>query len=153
MVIGQSIDPDVAHSVWGCQRTELVDTDHERSCQICRIERNEDSQPLPSPSTILPTWMRLLTDFVPQKSIWGDKQLPVYAAVWSSNRQGLHATDGSSFTLDVVGLTASSVVDARQVQEDMINRVVEYYASLFMGLSQSKSKQSSSGIIKRLLWH
>lgn len=164
-----TIDPDVAHAVWGCrcwkaqqaaataaQTTDGTsaaaaseDDDDATACSICRAEQSGALGN--TPTVLLPSWIRLLTEWMPPKSIWGDKQLPVYSAVWTSNN-GLNldeadannnnmgevaaphhlsaAAASSCCSLDLVTLAASSLVDARQIQNDMVAKISEFYQTL-----------------------
>lgn len=116
------VSADRAHALWGC-RWNLKDSID--SCSICNAEKA-------GTAAKLPPWVRLLTDFVPPKSIWGDKRLPVYSALWNSLDDD-ESSPTLPFTLDLVALTASSVVDARQVQSNMVEELKEFYGSLLVG--------------------
>eukprot|EP00531_Pseudo-nitzschia_arenysensis_P001794 CAMPEP_0116142218 /NCGR_PEP_ID=MMETSP0329-20121206/14790_1 /TAXON_ID=697910 /ORGANISM="Pseudo-nitzschia arenysensis, Strain B593" /LENGTH=534 /DNA_ID=CAMNT_0003637437 /DNA_START=272 /DNA_END=1876 /DNA_ORIENTATION=+ len=67
---------------------------------------------------MLPSWIRLFTEFLPNKSIWGEKELPRYTALWSST------------SLELVAVMAPSVVDAREIQTKLVQELLVYYESL-----------------------
>jgi hypothetical protein len=79
-------------------------------------------------SVLLPSWIRLLEEGLPSKSIWGDKELPRYTALVSSTKE-------DELSLGIVALTAASPVDARQVQSELLDELCGYYSSLLVGNS------------------
>ena len=196
------IDVDTAHAIWGCNNYEVdssaddgttpaannSDDDEHWSCPLCWISSSSSSQqpPKPSPrSVMLPTWIQLLKDYVPTKSIWGDKQLPVFTGVWSNHptattddcggdkdddddilwlnsrchrrrnkneKKTKNVSLQSQFSLELIALTASSIVDACEIQNDIAREVKEYYAGLLVedddnSSSSSSSSESSSRIV------
>ncbi len=78
----------------------------------------------------LPSWIRLLTDFLPNKSIWGEKELPRYTALWSGT------------SLELVAVMAPSVVDARAIQTKLLQELMAYYESLLA---------NSRNVLKRIV--
>jgi hypothetical protein len=143
------LDPERAHAIWGCK--EMDDGNFSGTCAICRVQKVDGAY------AVLPAWIRLLTEFLPAKSIWGDKQLPVYAAVWndadcSSVKDVLEKhsepsclrteSAGSSFSLDLVALTPSSFVDARQVQTDIVEKITRYYGNLLVPFAGGENDSS-----------
>jgi hypothetical protein len=164
------IDVDLAHSIWGCTGQSYGNSRGEteqvplicKACPICQVETAEKTPTYPT-RVKLPTWVRLLTEFVPPKSIWGDKQLPVFSAVWSSNDDiydrisendsticlgdGAERLPGaspplqSSFSLDLVALTASSMVDARHIQNEMANQITSFYETLIVNCTSSTTNE------------
>ena len=90
----------------------------------------------------LPTWVRLVTDYnnsssssnnkrskntknninTKKKSIWGDIQLPAYAAIWGDNYK----------SFDIVVLTASSLVDARIIRNRLVQDLKKFLESLLI---------------------
>uniref|UniRef100_A0A7S0TBP2 Uncharacterized protein n=1 Tax=Pseudo-nitzschia delicatissima TaxID=44447 RepID=A0A7S0TBP2_9STRA len=96
------------------------------------------------PVVMLPSWIRLLTELLPSKSIWGEKELPRYTAIWSRNeinRQGCDNVvwlggpqqteqDASSSSLELVAIMAPSVVDAREIQNKLVQELLSYYSDL-----------------------
>jgi hypothetical protein len=163
------IDPDSAHAIWGCSNLiGLVDspqTDDNRMtrCPLCNIS-SEQQQKHPA-EVMLPTWIRLLKQHIANKSIWGDKQLPVFASIWSNNDSTNDKTANkiwltprrnnddnttlslrSQFSLELIAFTASSLVDAREIQNDMVSELKEYYSSLLI-FDDTTSSTSSDRVI------
>jgi hypothetical protein len=180
-----SVSPDRAHALWGCLDRSMVNggggsdsvvggmdlngkshssTSVSSSCPICRADVSSEGGA--RSTVLLPTWMRILLEYLPAKSIWGDRQLPVYSAVWSKNvPRGCGHIDkaqqsdvcwlgdtitssmsktpapGSfaSFSLDLVALTASSAVDARQVQADLVQELLGFYECLLIPVTRHDS--------------
>jgi len=151
---GSSLDPDAAHAILGCcdfslepkTRNENMDCNKGSSltmspCPICNLTALSGHEQTGPPVVMLPTWIRMLAEYLPPKSIWGDSQLPVYAAAWSpwlgSSRNEKDdpkdALFASRFGLELVALTASSIVDAREVQKDILNRLRGYFEGLLVG--------------------
>ena len=88
---------------------------------------------------ILPSWIRLLTDFLPNKSIWGEKELPRFTAIWSQGER--NSVDfGGSFSLDLLAVMAPSVVDAREIQNKLIQELLEYYSGLLTAVGESRQQ-------------
>ena len=100
---------------------------------------------------LLPSWIRLLTEFLPNKSIWGEKELPRYSAIWSRgdgmNRDDAFWVGGPKDTesiqdhlssLELVAVMAPSVVDAREIQNKLVKELLGYYGSLLVDSSQLK---------------
>jgi len=131
-----SVSPDRARGLWG-----PIDGPG-ASGSSGSLPRN-DKHPV-----VLPPWIRLLTESLPNKSIWGEKELPRYAALWSTHHQGptggvrwLGRPGGGGvgrpdrhsaapFSLQVVALAAPSVVDAREIQKDLLDELCGYYSDL-----------------------
>lgn len=171
------LSPDRAHSLWGGlgwnRRDKIVDSANDKDKVVDSTNDNNETinddknnrsslllERSPPSITLLPTWIRLLVDYLPPKSIWGDKQLPAYTAVWSTNmpcsgtRTNTSKTEregfsSSSFSLQLVVLTASSVVDARQMQSKLVTELINFYESLLIPIGNSKSSSLSSS---RLRW-
>ena len=76
--LAHSISPDRAHELWGCYEPTSLS--------------QADSHPI----VMLPSWIRLLTDNLPSKSIWGEKELPRYTAIWSRHENYRHPKHGSN---------------------------------------------------------
>jgi hypothetical protein len=173
-----SIDPDRAHALWGCCDNKN-DLKNNNNCPICNVAATVSSSSSSSstddcqPIVMLPTWIRLLSESLPNKSIWGDKELPKYTALWSSSNYVATSTpmtkqqqssnnknicwlgggsenyesggddknscceippssSSESFSLELVAITASSVVDAREIQNNLVEEISNYYESLLM---------------------
>eukprot|EP00536_Pseudo-nitzschia_multiseries_P001533 jgi/Psemu1/283091/fgenesh1_pg.19_\ len=148
------------------------------------------------PIVVLPSWIRLLTECLPNKSIWGERELPRYSALWGSDpsentstgtsvsastgarvstiastRQHTHwlgrlAEDpldsdfdgaGRSPTpamssLEIVALSAPSVVDAREIQAKLVDELAGFYESLLPAATSSKnSKPKLKPKLKRVV--
>ncbi|MGK3735456.1 MAG: seryl-tRNA synthetase, partial [Bacillariaceae sp.] len=180
-----SIDPDRAHALWGCcdykNNNNNNHLKNKNNCPICIVAATVSSSSSSSSSTddyqpivMLPTWIRLLSELLPNKSIWGDKELPKYTALWSSSnnvatstpqiKQQLQSSNNNnicwlggrsennesgeddekfsrdvpppssseSFSLELMAITASSVVDAREIQNNLVEEISNYYQSLLM---------------------
>ncbi|KAG7363626.1 hypothetical protein IV203_026987 [Nitzschia inconspicua] len=133
------ISPDKAHAIWGCTADSTGDF---KSCTICRTSQYNHV----SVMNALPTWTRVLIECLPAKSIWGDSQLPTFSAIWGEtvtpcDRSPDHNYDstsidttpfGHSFSLDLVALTASSLIDARRIQSGLVEQLERYYGSLLV---------------------
>ena len=88
---------------------------------------------------ILPSWMRLLTEFLPNKSIWGEKELPRFSSIWSQGEQ--NSTEGSgNFSLGLLAIMAPSVVDAREIQNKLIQELLEYYSGLLTTVGEFRQQ-------------
>jgi hypothetical protein len=168
-----SIGPDRAHALWGCCDYNNDLNNNNSNCPICNVAATSSSSSSSSSSTddcqpvvMLPTWIRLLSELLPNKSIWGDKELPKYTALWSSSNYVATSTitnnknicwlggrsekyesggdddnsccdflppsSSESFSLELVTITASSVVDAREIQNNLVEEISNYYESLLM---------------------
>ena len=53
----------------------------------------------------------------------------------------------SQFSLELIALTASSIVDAREIQNDMLHELKEYYSKLLVPDDTSSSSMSSDRIV------
>ena len=66
------------------------------------------------------------------EAIWGDKELPTDTAVWGSNNiaSSTHTVEHQQvprlFSLDLVSLVASSLVDAREIQKNLVEELLNY---------------------------
>ena len=165
-----SIDPDRAHALWGCCDYNNDSKNNKSNCPICNVAATVSSSSSSSssltddcqPIVMLPTWIRLLCESLPNKSIWGDKELPKYTALWSSSNyvatsnknicwlggrsekyesggdddnsccDFLPPSSSEAFSLELVAITASSVVDAREIQNNLVEEISNYYESLLM---------------------
>eukprot|EP00537_Pseudo-nitzschia_pungens_P010552 CAMPEP_0172387802 /NCGR_PEP_ID=MMETSP1061-20121228/5044_1 /TAXON_ID=37318 /ORGANISM="Pseudo-nitzschia pungens, Strain cf. pungens" /LENGTH=676 /DNA_ID=CAMNT_0013117545 /DNA_START=336 /DNA_END=2366 /DNA_ORIENTATION=+ len=196
---GVSLSPERAHELWGCscspekEEREMdgaafsstLGTPRSKKCPICRVLEfgKESALALASsslsepdgryPVVVLPSWIHLLTECLPNKSIWGERELPRCSALWGSNEDGIPpASDGvhwlgrledscfdededenknknnqedldqtatkssaSGFSLELVAISAPSVVDAREIQTKMVDELGAYYGSLLAGES------------------
>ncbi len=128
-----SIHLDRALELWGCFSTQIPTTDQTPS------HSQADNRTI----AILPSWIRLFAEFLPNKSIWGEKELPRFTAIWSRGKQNSAGVSGT-FSLDLLAVMAPSVVDAREIQNKLIQELLEYYNGL---LTMSKSRQQ----LKRIL--
>ena len=61
---------------------------HVTNCPFCNISSSYQQQQSQT-EVMLPSWIRLLKQHIPNKSIWGDKQLPVFTSVWSNNNDSI----------------------------------------------------------------
>lgn len=166
-----SIDSDSAHALWGCCDDYENDVKNNcdisssslstTSCPICNVATSSKDNPI----VMLPTWIRLLSELLPKKSIFGDKELPRYTALWSSSNTVLSTqmtkeqqqifdnvcwlgrsanykskeekshsfpSSSDSFSLELVAITAPSLVDAREIQKKLVHELSTYYTSLLM---------------------
>ena len=162
------IDPDFAHAIWGCVDVDSsLEDNTPMNCPFCNISSQQQQQQ-PKIEVMLPTWIRLLKQHIPNKSIWGDKQLPVFTSIWSNNSDSTEDETNtkiwltprnnknqnhtalslqSQFSLELVALTASSTVDAREIQNDMLHELKEYYSNLLVVDDTSSSSMSSDRIV------
>lgn len=197
-----SIDPDRAHGLWGCcccdnstsSSASASTASTSTSCPICKVAKADDP-----PIVMLPAWIRLLTEFLPNKTIWGERELPRYTALWSNNNsnsndtttpasstststspskticwlghpeQGeqdssgvLPSSSSSSFSLELVAIAASSVVDAREIQNDLVEELFNYYGGLLLvgggddvggsgSGEQNESSKNKNKLLKRIV--
>lgn len=128
-----SIGMDRAIELWGCLSTQIPSSDYE---PCSRSSSQADNHTI----TTLPSWIRLLTEFLPNKSIWGEKELPRCTAIWSTGEKdssGL-SLNGGSFSMDLLAVMAPSVVDAREIQNKLIQELIEYYNGLLTESRQLK---------------
>jgi len=163
-----SIDIDRAHELWG---------------PICGVSSNTTSSNTNNqPVAMLPSWIHLLTEFLPNKSIWGEKELPSYSALWSRNEKDTTLQQGSDhvlrlgrpkecnefqtreqdssgsltgsnsvngpFSLELVALSAPSAVDAREIQNDLVDQLLNYYAGLLVVGGDETSRKK---LLKRVV--
>jgi len=176
-----SISLDRAHELWGCYTSTSSPSTQTTSvsCPSCSVtssmksSSSDDRQPV----VMLPSWIYLLTESLPNKSIWGEKELPRYTAIWSTSESqrslqqisddtfwlghpkeyntdrtgdqnlvgvlpGLSSIDGS-FSLQLVALAAPSVVDAREIQMNLVEELENFYSSLLMGRGNDQSRKKS----------
>lgn len=123
-------EQDLLHAMWGCTASTRS-TDHDpdeeayASCGICAASSwNPPQQPASTTTTARicstppPAWISFLVPNIPKKSIWGAKQLPQFTLLQSTNR------------LELVGLTAGTTWDARQVQLSIAKELQEWYQSM-----------------------
>jgi hypothetical protein len=150
-----SINLDRAHELWGpiCQVSSSTTT----SSSSSKAEHH--------PVVMLPSWIRLLTESLPNKSIWGEKELPRYTAIWSSPKEnynedksgeqddsfavlpGLSSINGP-FSLELVAISAPSVVDAREIQINLVEELLNYYGNLLMVRGDEQSRKK---LLKRVI--
>jgi len=174
-----SINLDRAHELWGCCASTLSPSTSRPSdaCPICEVSSSTASpSKADHPVVMLPSWIRLLTESLPNKSIWGEKELPRYTAIWSRSENHRPLQQGSNnilwlgrpkecnedkvgkqdsfgvlpslpsitgpFSLELVAVAAPSVVDAREIQNNLVEELLNYYGGLLMvrGGEQSRKK-------------
>ena len=157
-----TITSDRALELWGSCASRSLSTPIEY-CNESSSKPNDQAQ------KILPSWMLLLTDYLPNKSIWGEKELPRYTAIWGRNGNhslqkkydetnaaekdsasdlpGFSSISGD-FSLDLVALTAPSLVDAREIQSNLVEELLNYYSSL---LRIGGDEQIRKKILKRVV--
>lgn len=163
-----SIDIDRAHELWG---------------PICGVSSDTSSSNANNqPVVMLPSWVSLLTESLPNKSIWGEKELPSYSALWSRNENKKTLQQGSDhvlrlgrpkecnefqtreqyssgslpgsdsisgpFSLELVALSAPSAVDAREIQNDLVNELLNYYSGLVVVGGDERSRKK---LLKRVV--
>ena len=119
---------------------------HDDACALWGYFSEDRRCPRDNKVKCLPTWVRLLTDYnnsssssnskrskntknstgttttTKKRSIWGDKQLPAYAAIWGDNYK----------SFDIVVLTASSLVDARIIRNRLVHDLKNFFESLLI---------------------
>lgn len=162
-----SIDVDRAHELWG---------------PICGV--SSSSLQADHPVVMLPSWIRLLTESLPSKSVWGEKELPRYTAIWSGIENnsrtlpqgsentvwlgrpkdfnkvksgqedafgvipGASSSISRPFSLEIVALMAPSVVDAREIQNSLVEELWNYYGDLLMVRGDEPSRNK---VLKRIV--
>ena len=144
-----SINLDRAHELWGC----FLPCDN-----TSPNSRSSSSNANHQSVAILPSWIRLLTEYLPNKSIWGEKELPRYTAILSSRSEQRSDNDAlwlggpkqynhqaettreqdssgvlaSGSSLELAAVMAPSVVDAREIQNKFVQEVLTYYDGVLM---------------------
>jgi hypothetical protein len=152
------INRDRAHELWG--------------------PIGRDSSSTNTPVAMLPSWIRLLTESLPNKSIWGEKELPRYTAIWSSPKEKyskgesgdqqddddddddwfgvLPGVSSSSihgpFSLELVAIAAPSVVDAREIQNNLVEELLNYYSGLLGDVREDEPQsRNKKALLKRVI--
>ena len=127
---------DMAHAVWGCTGPE--------KCTICHNnneeeEEEEDSSSVANhrrPPVHLPSWLGVLKE-IPSKSMFGAKQLPQYTSIW----------DPSNDSLEIVAMTAGTMWDSRTIQQELVQELVDFYATLLYINNPNDDDDSSTSVV------
>jgi len=168
----------IAQSSTSCPICEVSAFNNNTDLSLSEANRHQYRRSL---VVMLPSWIRLLTQFMPNKSIWGERELPRYTALWSSSNSNScsgssanhqhtesssdvhwmgrltesssennnddddnfnynHNLDNHSspaatsgvFSLEIVAISAPCVVDAREMQNDLVEELWRYYESLLL---------------------
>ncbi|VEU40154.1 unnamed protein product [Pseudo-nitzschia multistriata] len=93
-------------------------------------------QPCTTPRAENDPWLRLLEECLPRgRSIWGEKELPRFAAAWSGDSR-----------LDLLALCPPGGSDAREIQADLFGELVRYFGPLVGGC---ETESGSRRVLKR----
>lgn len=147
-----SITPDRALEIWGCCA-------HASSSNLMQSSNKPSLKANDENLKILPSWIGLLTESLPKKSIWGEKELPRYTAIWGRSKkkeykekkaaeQDSFSSISGPFSLELVALTAPSVVDAREIQNNLVEELFSYYSGL---LKVTGDGQNEKKILTRVV--
>ena len=114
-----TIPPSLAHSIFGCTKQMLGKdrTENGSACKYCNVHHCQ------APSYIALGLMN-------QNKVFSDRMLPSIYVIQTSDRSEqtrfVHQLD----RIDILALTVSNVFISRELQDDIVNYMLDFFASL-----------------------
>jgi hypothetical protein len=142
------LDATLAHKMWGClqqQQQQDDDDDYDGTataacCAICEIcsgtTARTTTMATAKAALLLPAWLGIVADQAKhaQKTIYGDKQLPLYLCLWTTPTTITTTTttdDCRGDTIQILAMTPATLWDSRSIQTSLLRELLEFLTSFW----------------------